>query len=216
MRPCLRPESGRLAPALWLTLAASFVSPVPAVGSQPARADHASIRAPTGPADVPQFLPGRWIASLCISADNCHAWIRLQHVETGEVRSISRYHVLVGGWFEARQLRWHYLPAFRTGLHMDREQKREFQADQRDFILLSAVVTNPSLHAGNSPFGHGVVRYNCVTYTRDAWYQLTGEYFELPPVHTPRGLRAAVEKAHPETAARRVPEWRERHAGPPR
>jgi hypothetical protein len=136
--------------------------------------------------------------SLCIAENNGHAWIRLEHCETGEVRTIGRYHLLVGGWFDREHFRWNYPPTFRTGLHMDREQKFEFEDTAADAVLLTETVDDPHLRVRGRTTGHGMVRNNCVTYTRDAWYVLTGEYFDLPPIHTPRSLRKAVETAHPE------------------
>lgn len=144
------------------------------------------------------MLPGRWSASLCIAENNGHAWIRLQNCETGEVRTIGRYHLLVGGWFDREHFRWNYPPTFRTGLYMDREQKAEFQQTADECILVTKIVDEPRLLVNDRTRGHGMVRNNCVTYARDIWYVMTGERFELPPIHTPRALRKAVEDAHPE------------------
>lgn len=161
-------------------------------------APRTEIREPLGPAEIPESLPGRWRVSLCIAENNGHAWIRLENCETGEVRSIGRYHLLVGGWFDREHFRWKYPPTFRTGLYMDREQKAEFQQTADQCILVTQVVEDPRLLVNDRTRGHGMVRNNCVTYARDIWYVMTGEKFDLPPIHTPRALRQAVEAAHPE------------------
>jgi hypothetical protein len=160
--------------------------------------DRQAIRAPVGPADLPESLPGRWKISLCVSDDNGHAWIRFENPETGDVRSIGRFHLLVGGWFEPQRFRWNYPPTFRTGLYMDREQRREPELADGSEILRTAWVDNPQLYVGGGPRGHAIVRNNCATYARDAWHFYTGEYWELPVVHTPRSLRDSVGREHPE------------------
>lgn len=198
MRSCAQIPGWRrvaLAAALLPALAAPAVTAEPPADGVSQRT---AIRAPVGPDDIPETLPGRWRASLCIARDHGHAWIRLEHCETGEVRSIGRFHLLVGGWFDREHLRWHYPPTFRTGLYMDREQRHEFLKEAEECILLTEIVENPQLLAGGKATGHGLIRNNCVTYTRDAWYVLTGEYFELPTFHTPPALRDAVEQSHPE------------------
>jgi len=158
----------------------------------------AEIREPLGPAEIPESLPGLWRASLCIAENNGHAWIRLENCETGEVRTIGRYHLLVGGWFDRERFRWNYPPTFRTGLYMDREQKAEFLQTADECILVTQEVENPRLQVNGRSRGHGMVRNNCVTYARDIWYVMTGEKFDLPAIHTPRALRKSVEAAHPE------------------
>jgi hypothetical protein len=163
-----------------------------------AHAPHSEVREPLGPAEIPETLPGHWRASLCIAENNGHAWIRLENCETGEVRSIGRYHLLVGGWFDREHFRWNYPPTFRTGLYMDREQKAEFEQTADECILVTQEVEDPRLLVNDRTRGHGMVRNNCVTYARDIWYVMTGEKFDLPPIHTPRALRKAVEAAHPE------------------
>lgn len=195
MRSCLRNHGWRLTA---VTAAGLIALAATAFAANPAAPTPDVIRAPIGPRDIPEMLPGRWRVSLCIHEDDGHAWIRLEHCETGEVRTIGRFHLLVGGWFDREHLRWHYAPTFRTGLHMDREQRIEFEDRGDETILLTQIVENPQLLAGGKTTGHGLVRNNCVTYTRDAWYVLTGEYFDLPAIHTPPALRKAVETAHPE------------------
>jgi len=170
-----------------------------AVAAEPsADAPRTEIREPLGPAEIPESLPGWWRASLCIAENNGHAWIRLENCATGEVRTIGRYHLLVGGWFDRTHLRWNYPPTFRTGLYMDREQKAESLQTAAECILVTREVENPRLQVNDRTRGHGMVRNNCVTYARDIWYVMTGEKFDLPPIHTPRALRKSVEAAHPE------------------
>jgi len=181
-----------------MAFAAESLAAAPPAAAPPTTAAHSEVREPTGPKDVPEMLPGRWSASLCIAENNGHAWIRLENLETGEVRTIGRYHLLVGGWFDREHFRWYYPPTFRTGLYMDREQKSEFLETAQASVLLTETVEDPQLLIGGRATGHGFVRNNCVTYTRDIWYVLTGEHFDLPPIHTPRALRKAVETAHPE------------------
>ena len=156
------------------------------------------VRQPTGPDELPQVLPGRWLVSLCASRNRGHTWIRFENMETGEVRSISRFHLLVGGWFDRDRLRWNYGPTWRTGLHMDRDQR--FEADIQDggIILLFTYLDDPPIYFGGGATGHGVVRNNCVSYTRDAWYFYTGELYDLPGIHSPTDLIRSIEARHPE------------------
>jgi hypothetical protein len=154
-----------------------------------------AISRPIGPDELPEILPGRWKISLCVSEDNAHAWIRLENPETGAIRSIGRYHLLVGGWFDFKHVRWNYPPTFRTGVYMDREQSREAALADGNEILRTAWVERPTLFVGESARGHAIVRNNCATYARDAWHFYTGEYLELPAVHTPRSLRQAVVRS---------------------
>lgn len=156
------------------------------------------VRPPVGPGDLPEMLPGRWKIALCVSDDNDHAWIRFENPETGSVRSIGRFHLLVGGWFDPRRMRWNYLPTFRTGLYMDREQRREGELADGSEILRSAWVENPQLFVGGGARGHAIVRNNCATYARDAWHFYTGEYWELPAIHSPRTLRESIGRVHPD------------------
>jgi hypothetical protein len=114
------------------------------------------------------------------------------------VRSIGRFHLLVGCWFDREHLRWNYLPTFRTGLYMDREQGREPELADGSEILRTAWVDNPRIYVARGPRGHALVRNNCATYARDAWHFYTGEYWELPAIHTPRSLRESVGHEHPE------------------
>jgi hypothetical protein len=160
----------------------------------------ARIRRPLGPDELPDYLPGRWKVSLCISTDPDHAWIRFENVETGEVRSVSRFHLLVGGWFDAKHLHWNYGLTTRTGVYMDREQSLEEKLGQGYYRMLSAYVDNPRILKGeHEGRGHGVVKNNCVTYTRDAWHFYTGEYYPLPEgVHTPDALCNCILHYHPE------------------
>jgi hypothetical protein len=185
--------------ALLIATAGTFATEPPVARPQ------GEIRAPLGPADIPEVLPGCWRASLCVSENNGHAWIRLEDCETGEVRTIGRYHLLVGGWFDREQFRWNYPPTFRTGLYMDREQQAEFEQTADECILITKVVDAPRLLVNGRTRGHGMVRNNCVTYARDIWYVMTGEKFDLPPIHTPRALRKAVQAAHPEAVDRDPP-----------
>lgn len=168
-------------------------------GSQvDARPPYGFVRPPIGPEELPHALPGRWLVSLCASRNHGHTWIRFENVETGEVRSISRFHILVGGWFDRNRMRWHYPPTWRTGLSMDRDQRYEEHVQEGGIILLFAYVEDPPIFIGSGPYGHGVVRNNCVTYTRDAWYFYTGEHYELPGIHSPTDLIDAVAERHPE------------------
>lgn len=173
------------------------------------------VRRPTGPEDLPEQLPGRWQISLCVSDDNGHAWIRFQNAETGEIRSIGRFHLLVGGWFDRGRLHWNYLPTFRTGLYMDREQRREPELADGSETLRTAWVENPKIYVASGVRGHALVRNNCVTYARDAWRYYTGENWELPAIHTPRSLRESVGRAHPEvlTVSKRSDEKKRRRFG---
>jgi len=179
-----------------LALAVSVVTAEETNASGPVGAP--AVRRPIGPADLPEQLPGRWQISLCVSDDNGHAWIRFQNAETGEIRSIGRFHLLVGGWFDRGRLRWNYLPTFRTGLYMDREQRREPELADGSEILRTAWVENPRVYIASGVRGHALVRNNCVTYARDAWRFYTGEYWELPAIHTPKSLRESVGHVHPE------------------
>jgi hypothetical protein len=195
MRSLASPHGWRHAVA---TGALLFASTTAFAAEPPAVAPLSEVRQPLGPAEIPEMLPGRWRASLCIAENNGHAWIRLENCETDEVRTIGRYHLLVGGWFDREHFRWNYPPTFRTGLYMDREQKAEFEQTADECILVTQVVEDPRLLVNDRTRGHGMVRNNCVTYARDIWYVMTGERFDLPPIHTPRALRKAVETAHPE------------------
>lgn len=158
------------------------------------------IRKPTGPDELPQSLPGRWKASLCISEKHNHAWIRFENVETGEVRSVSRFHLLVGGWFDAKKFHWNYGLTTHAGVYMDREQSLEEGIDEGKYVLVSAYVDNPVIYRGeNEGHGHGVIQNNCCTYTRDCWFRYTGEWYALhPTVHEPRALLQSVLRRHPE------------------
>jgi hypothetical protein len=170
-----------------------------------ARADNTSdsvVRKPTPPDELPDYLPGRWKVSLCVSRNPSHAWIRFQNIETGEVRTISRYHLLVGGWFDFKEFRWNYGLTTRTGVYMDREQPLEDKVQQGKCLLLSTVVDDPKIYRGESASGHGLVVNNCVTYTRDAWEFYTGEKYEMPSMHAPSDLLRAVMLRHPEVARR--------------
>ncbi len=161
-----------------------------------ASTDTSSIRRPLGPDEIPESLPGRWKVSLCIKAPG-HAWIRYENLDTGEVRSISRYHLLVGGWADKKHLRWHYPPTTKSGLYMDREQGLERRRDGQ-YLLLSTIIDDPVIYRGDGTHGHGMLVNNCVTYTRDAWHDYTGEWYDLPPAHAPADLRHAVLTRHPE------------------
>ena len=156
------------------------------------------VRPPIGPDDLPETLPGRWKVSLCVMVQPGHAWIRFENVETGEVRSISRFHLFVGAWFDEENWKWHYAPTTRTGVYMDREQSIHTKYPKDRWLLLSAYVDNPKIYKGENTHGHGMARNNCVTYTRDAWYFYTGEYYALHRVHDPAELRRAVVQHHPE------------------
>ncbi|MBL8850674.1 MAG: hypothetical protein JNG89_13425, partial [Planctomycetaceae bacterium] len=158
--------SCRLAIAAWLACALAVGN---AAAAPPAEAT-AAVRPPTGPADLPDELPGRWRISLCVSDSNDHAWIRFENPENGSIRSIGRYHLLVGGWFDRAHLRWNYAPTLRTGLHMDREQGREADLADGSEILRTAWVENPRIYVARGPRGHALVRNNCATYARDAWH----------------------------------------------
>jgi hypothetical protein len=172
---------------------------------RPAEQPPRSIRQPIGPDQFPERLSGRWLLSLCVSQDHAHAWIRFENVETGELRSISRYHMLVGGWFDRRQMRWIYPPTVRPGLSMDRDQRYEEDVLQGGTLLAFRYVDDPPIFIGGGPYGHGVIRNNCVTYARDAWYFYTGEFYELPMLHTPSDLLEAVAGRHPEMGAAAPP-----------
>lgn len=159
------------------------------------------MRQPIGPEEFPERLPGQWLLSLCVSRDHAHAWLRFENVETGEVRSISRYHLFVGGWFDRGRMQWVYPPTFRTGLSMDRDQRYEADVLEGGTLLAYRYVNDPPIFLGSGPYGHGVIRNNCVTYARDAWYFYTGEYYELPLLHTPSDLAEAVAARHSGTDA---------------
>jgi hypothetical protein len=159
-----------------------------------------AIRKPTGPAELPQSLPGRWKASLCISEMHNHAWIRFENPESGEVRTVSRFHLLVGAWFDAERFRWNYGPTTRAGVYTDREQSLEKGIAEGKYVLVSAYVENPVIYRGeNEGRGHGMIQNNCCTYTRDCWYRYTGEWYPLhPTVHEPRVLLQSILARHPE------------------
>ena len=192
MRPAL---AVRL--AICFTQAACCLTPAVAGETDPPVDVRTEVRRPVGPDDLPQSLPGRWEISLCVADDNGHAWIRFENLDTGEVRSISRFHVLVGGWFDRKEFRWNYAPTFRTGLHMDREQRREPDVADGSEILRTTVVEDPQVFVGKRARGHALVRNNCATYARDAWYFYTGEYWELPEIHSPKHLRESIGREHP-------------------
>jgi hypothetical protein len=145
--------------------------------------------------------------TLCCLANPGHAWIRFENVETGEVRSISRFHYLVGAWFDKENKRWNYPPTLKAGVWMDREQSVEFQPKKyprEKYVLLSTYVDNPKLYKGkNDGHGHGMAVNNCVSYSRDAWYFYTGEYYGLSRIHDPQELIRAVVHHHPEVLERR-------------
>lgn len=160
---------------------------------------HTGVRKPLGPDELPDSLPGRWKVSLCVMVKPAHAWIRYENVETGEVRSISRFHLLVGGWYDKKEKQWNYGLTTKTGVYMDREQSIEHKYPQSRFLLLSSYVDNPKIYKGDHKGrGHGMAVNNCVTYTRDAWYFYTGEYYALTRFHEPSELRGAVLTHHPE------------------
>lgn len=158
------------------------------------------VRSPLGPDELPESLPGRWQVSLCLNTEHSHAWIRFQNLETGEVRTVSRFHLLVGGWFDARELHWNYGVTTQTGVYMDREQSLEKGVREGKYVLLTSTVENPRIFKGeNDGHGHGVKTNNCVTYSRDAWYQYTGEYYPLPKgYHGPSVLKNCILHYHPE------------------
>jgi hypothetical protein len=130
-----------------LILAGCQIPGVPADVDAP-HASLTAIRRPVGPDDLPDRLAGRWRISLCVSDDNGHAWIRFENADSGDVRSVGRYHLLVGGWFDRGKRRWNYLPTFRTGLHMDREQRREPDLVDGSEMLRTAWVEDPPLFVG--------------------------------------------------------------------
>jgi hypothetical protein len=111
--------------------------------------------------------------------------------------------MLVGGWFDRRRMRWVYPPTFYPGLSMDRDQKYEEDVLQEGTLLAFRYVDDPPVFTGGGLYGHGVIRNNCVTYARDAWYFYTGEFYELPALHTPSDLAEAVAARHPEIGALR-------------
>lgn len=164
--------------------------------------DRPAVRKPLGPDELPESLPGRWRVSLCALEDK-HAWIHFENVDSGEVRTISRFHLLVGGYRNKDEGGWHYPPTFRTGLYMDREQRIEAQRPSDDWQLLTVVVDDPVIFKGKSgdARGHGLVVNNCATYARDAWHFYTGDHYWLDRLHSPDDLRAAVLRAHPELRA---------------
>lgn len=159
------------------------------------------VHRPLGPDKIPDSLPGRWKVSLCITTRG-HCWIRYENVETGEIHSVSRYHLLVGGWPDPKRFRWHYPPTTKTGLYMDREQSIEHRRKDDQYLLLSTVIDDPVIYKGEDARGHGMIVNNCVTHTRDAWHFYTGEWYDLPPAHAPADLRRAVLIKHPEVYRR--------------
>jgi hypothetical protein len=174
---------------------AMVLAPLP--GSVPNAAP--VLRKPLGPAELPEMLPGRWKVSLCVLSPPGHAWIRYENVATGEVRSISRFHLLVGGWFDDKQFQWNYGPTVKTGVSMDREQSIEHKYARDRYLLLSTYLDNPRIYKGDhNGRGHGMAVNNCATYTRDAWYFYTGEYYSLSRIHEPAELRRVVIDHHPE------------------
>lgn len=166
-----------------------------------AKFDSSEVHQPAGPGEIPESLPGRWKVSLCIK--NTHTWIRYQNLDTGEIHSVSRYHVLVGGWYDIHHLRWHYPPTVRPGLYMDREQMIEDKVQDGKYLLLSTIVDDPVVFGHDKSYGHGTYVNNCVTYTRDAWHFYTGEWYDMPPVHTPGDLLHGVVLRHPEVSRRK-------------
>ncbi|MCC7423877.1 MAG: hypothetical protein IT428_26735 [Planctomycetaceae bacterium] len=175
--------------------------PPPDSGPRPA------IRKPASADEIPESLPGRWKVTLCVMVHPGHAWIRFENVETGEVRSISRFHYLVGAWYDRENRHWHYPPTIKAGVWMDREQSIEYQPEKyprEKYVLLSTYVDNPRLYKGKGDGrGHGMAVNNCVSYSRDAWYFYTGEYYGLTRIHDPQELVRAVVHHHPEVLERR-------------
>lgn len=159
-----------------------------------------SARKSIGPDEIPEQLEGRWKVSLCISRG--HTWIRYQNLKTGEVRSISRYHLLVGSAYDLRHLKWIHRPTMQTGLYMDRERLVDDQVLEGKCLMLSTFVDDPVIFQHDESHGHGIVVNNCVTYARDAWHFYTGEWYELPPVHAPADLLRGVLIRHPEAKRR--------------
>ena len=181
------------------TLATQANAAPPAVSVEQTKAE---IKKPIGPDDLPHHLPGRWKVSLCVCARPSHAWIRYQNLDTGEIRSIGRYHVLVGGWFDGGRIRYHYAPTWRPGLYMDREQRYEDQVRKGKCLLLSVYQDDPQIFLGEiGSHGYGLVVNNCATYARDAWHFYSGEKYSLPEIHTPDELLKAVLQRHPEVRA---------------
>jgi hypothetical protein len=158
-----------------------------------------------GPCNIPCCLEGTWEVSHCLEV-RCdqlgHSWIRFQNVETGEVHTAGLYLKGFGGVRDSRTGCWIVPPAETSGLQWDTDLVREPGLRRGEYYRLRTVVQNPRIYRGrNCGFGHGVIRNNCVTYSRDAWCYYSGEYYDIPClVQTTNHLIDEIEERHPQIA----------------
>jgi hypothetical protein len=144
-----------------------------------------------GPAGLPLQLPGLWRISLCVSRG--HAWIRFQHVETGEVHTLARYAGGFGGELDWRTLRSTWPRARCCGVVWDHDLKYDLGVRTDGCALRCGYVWHPRIYRGRANgHGHCVVRMNCATFARDAWHFYTGEWYDLPLIATPSALQRSV------------------------
>jgi hypothetical protein len=136
-------------------------------------------------------LEGIWDISLCVG--DTHAWIRFQNVETGEVHTCGRYGKGFGGITDKNSgaSLWPDAPAGGVLWDMDLLYEQGLRHDKR--VLRVVRMLNPPVFRGAwNGYHHFGVRVNCTTYTRDAWFYYTGEYYHLPLIASPDALATQV------------------------
>ena len=159
-----------------------------------------AVRGPLPPTAGPDSLPGQqtglWRVSLC--AVHGHIWIRLADTASNRVLTLGRYRKGAGGRYDAKSGGWLVEPAASSGVQLNMEQCHEPAVLQGRHVLLTATVRNPKIFRGaGNGYGHGGLRNNCVTYARNAWHFYTGEWYDLPTVHTPKSLYRAISARYP-------------------
>jgi RHS repeat-associated protein len=155
---------------------------------------------PGGPNDLPIELKGMWKVSIC--ADDAHAWIRFEKVDTGEVHTTGRYKHGFGGRVDedGNQV---VPPTFISGVQYDHDLIKEEGVKNGKFVTRSVIVKDPKIFKGKNPFGFGGAPYswvglgdatnNCSTYARDAWFFYSGEYHYMPGPDHPSRLRMWID-----------------------
>ena len=166
----------------------------------PLRTDWAGdevIAAPTagGPEKVPQQLFGLWRVSLCVKPGmhRGHAWIRYQHVHTGEVHTVGRFQRHVRPTRRRATGEILYPSTKTSGLYWDYDWRFEHEVRAGKYTIGSVVVRDPTIFGHEDLQGHGTIRNNCITYARDAWQYYSGQQIELALVHTPEGFLRSIE-----------------------
>jgi hypothetical protein len=151
---------------------------------------------PRGPGDLPERLEGHWRIGLCV--DGGHCWLRFESVDTGEIHTVSRIRKGWGGVRDEETGDWTVPPAAVSGVHWDRELRRDARCQGRH-ILLTIDRRDPVVYRGSGDGrGYGAITNNCATFVRDGWEFYTGERFLLLWPHLPNELEHAVLVKHPE------------------